>query len=53
MVVALAVVVAPHSVVAGGRMADHLAARIVGVELIAAAGSRREARDLAPDHFPA
>ncbi len=66
--VASAVVDAPHSVVAGGRTADRLAARIVGVELIAegdshraalagrriaAAGSRHAALDLAADHLPA
>lgn len=46
-----------HSAEVGGRTADRLAARIVGVEHLAAehiaAGSRRAARDLAPDHFPA
>jgi len=66
--VASAVVDAPHSVVAGGRTADRLAAHIVGVELIAegdshraaladrriaAAGSRHAAQDLAADHLPA
>lgn len=57
-----------HSAEAGGRTADRLAVRIVGVELIAegdshraalahrhiaAAGSRHAARDSAADHIPA